>query len=60
MFLGLYFIALAVPICFALIFAAERFTGAIRRAPRVMRAIDWLFATLMGAFAVRLLFARAE
>src|SRR6187397_1665496 len=60
MFLGLYFIALAIPICFALICAAERFTGAIRRSPRVMRAIDWLFATLMGAFAVRLLFARAD
>jgi hypothetical protein len=26
----------------------------------VMRAIDYLFASLMGAFAVRLLFARAE
>ena len=59
MFLGLYFIVLAIPICFALIFAAERFTGAIRRSPRLMRGIDWLFATLMGAFAVRLLFARA-
>ena len=60
MFLGLYFIVLAIPICFALIFAAERFTGAIRRSPRLMRAIDWLFATLMGAFAVRLLFVRAD
>src|SRR5712672_2290834 len=30
MFLGLYFIALAVPICFVLILAAERFTAAIR------------------------------
>ena len=60
MFLGLYFIALAIPICFALILAAERFTAAVRRSPRVMRAIDYLFASLMGAFAVRLLFARAD
>jgi threonine/homoserine/homoserine lactone efflux protein len=60
MFLGLYFIALAVPICFVLILAADRFTAAIRRSPKVMRAIDWLFASLMGAFAVRLLFARAD
>ena len=60
MFLGLYFIALGIPICVALIFAAERFTAAIRRSPRVMRAIDYLFAGLMGAFAVRLLFARAD
>jgi threonine/homoserine/homoserine lactone efflux protein len=60
MFLGLYFIVLAVPICMVLIIAADRFTAAIRRSPKVMRAIDYLFAGLMGAFAVRLLFARAD
>src|SRR5438874_3141407 len=60
MFLGLYFIVLAVPICFVLILAAERFTAAIRRSPRVMRTIDYLFAGLMGAFAIRLLFARSD
>src|SRR2546423_5684688 len=60
MFLGLYFIALAIPICFVLILAADRFTTAIRRAPRLVRAIDYLFAALMGAFAVRLLFARSD
>jgi threonine/homoserine/homoserine lactone efflux protein len=60
MFLGLYFIALGVPICALLILVAERFTGALRRSPKVMRAIDYLFAGLMGAFAVRLLFARAD
>ena len=60
MFLGLYFIALGIPICIALIFLAERFTGAIRRSPKIMRAVDYLFAGLMGAFAVRLLFARAD
>lgn len=60
MFLGLYFIALAIPICVMLILAAERFTNAIRSSPRAMRAIDYLFASLMGSFAVRLLFARAD
>jgi threonine/homoserine/homoserine lactone efflux protein len=60
MFLGLYFVALALPICVVLILAAERFTAAIRRSPRLMRAIDWLFAGLMGMFAVRLLFWRAD
>jgi threonine/homoserine/homoserine lactone efflux protein len=43
-----------------LILAAERFTAAIRRSPRITRAIDWLFATLMGAFALKLLFARSN
>jgi threonine/homoserine/homoserine lactone efflux protein len=60
MFLGLYFIVLAIPICIVLIVLADRFTAAIRRSPKVMRAIDYLFAGLMGAFAVRLLFARAD
>jgi threonine/homoserine/homoserine lactone efflux protein len=59
-FLGLYFIALGIPVCAVLILAAERFTAAIRRSPKAMRAIDYLFASLMGAFAVRLLSARAD
>jgi threonine/homoserine/homoserine lactone efflux protein len=60
LFLGLYFVALAVPICALLILVAERFTAAIRRSPRLTRAIDWLFAGLMGMFAVRLLFWRTD
>ncbi|HXW23159.1 MAG TPA: LysE family translocator [Xanthobacteraceae bacterium] len=60
LFLGLYFVALALPICAILILAAERFTLAIRRSPRLTRAVDWLFAGLMGMFAVRLLFWRTD
>jgi threonine/homoserine/homoserine lactone efflux protein len=60
LFLGLYFLVLGIPTCAILIFAAERFTDAIRRSPRVMRAIDWTFAGIMGAFAVRLIFARSN
>ena len=60
MFLGLYFIALAIPACAMLIVLAERFTAAIRRSPKAMRTIDYLFAGLMGAFAVKLLLARAD
>jgi threonine/homoserine/homoserine lactone efflux protein len=60
LFLGLYFVALALPTCAILILAADRFTAAIRRSPRATRVVDWLFAGLMGAFAVRLLFWRAD
>jgi threonine/homoserine/homoserine lactone efflux protein len=60
LFLGLYFVVLALPICAILILAAERFTATIRRSPRLTRAIDWLFAGLMGMFAVRLLFWRTD
>ena len=59
-FLGLTFTALGIPVCATLILTAERFTAAIRRSPKAMRAIDYLFAGLMGAFAVRLLSARAD
>jgi threonine/homoserine/homoserine lactone efflux protein len=59
-FLGLLNIALAVPLCSAMILTADRFTDAMRRSPRIMRGFDWLFAGLMGAFAVRLLFARSN
>ena len=60
LFLGAYFLVLALPVCAILILAAERFTQALRRSPRIMRGVDWLFAGIMGAFAVRLLFARAN
>lgn len=60
LFLGLYFVALATPICALLILLADRFTAAIRRSPRATRAVDWLFAGLMGTFAVRLLLWSAD
>jgi threonine/homoserine/homoserine lactone efflux protein len=60
MFLGLYFVALSVPICAVLILLAERSTAAIRRSARATRLVDWLFAGLMGTFAVRLLLWSAD
>jgi threonine/homoserine/homoserine lactone efflux protein len=59
-FLGVYFNLLGLPACAALILTAERFTAAIRRSPRLMRVIDYSFAGLMGAFAARLFFTRAN
>ena len=58
MFLGLYYIALGLPMCAVIILIAERFTAALRASPRAMRAFDYAFAGVMGAFAVRLMFAR--
>lgn len=60
MFLGLYSIAFSIPICTAMIMMADRFTNAMRRSPRAMRIFDWLFAGLMGTFALRLLLARGN
>jgi threonine/homoserine/homoserine lactone efflux protein len=58
LFLGFYFVVLTLPLCIAIILMADRFTGALRRSPRIMRVVDWLFAGLMGAFALRLLLTR--
>lgn len=54
-FLGAYFIVLAVPLTGLMILAADRFSAALRSNPRVTRMIDWLFAGIFGAFAVRIL-----
>jgi threonine/homoserine/homoserine lactone efflux protein len=57
-FLGVVFVALAAPICALMIVFAARISGTLKRSPRIMRLIDWLFAGVFGAFAVRLLAAR--
>jgi threonine/homoserine/homoserine lactone efflux protein len=41
-----------------MILFASRLAHVLKRSPRIMRAIDWLFAGIFGAFAARLLFAR--
>lgn len=58
--LGLLFALLTPPVCAPMILGAERFASTMRNSPRLMRAFDWTFAGLMGAFAARLLFARAN
>lgn len=58
-FLGVYFILIALPIALAMIFAADRFASALKRQPKVMRAVDWLFASVFSAFAIHILLARA-
>lgn len=58
-FLGVAFVAIAAPICVALILSADRIAAWLRRSPRAIRAVDYLFAGVMGGFAVKLALARA-
>ena len=60
LFLGVYFTALGVPACAGLVLAADHVVAALRRSTKVMRGFDLLFAGLMTAFAVKLLFSRAD
>ena len=55
LFLGIYFVILTSPLALLLILGAERLLHGLQRNPRVLRAIDWLFAGVFGAFAARIL-----
>lgn len=58
LFLGFFFIVLAIPICVPMILAADRIAGRLKKSPWMLRAVDWTFAGVMGGFAIRLLVAR--
>jgi threonine/homoserine/homoserine lactone efflux protein len=55
MFLGLYFTIINLPLCALLVLGADRVLALLRRRPGVMRAIDYAFAGIFGAFAVKIL-----
>jgi threonine/homoserine/homoserine lactone efflux protein len=60
LFLGIYFVVLSYPLAVLLVLAAERLIGSLKRRPRLLRAIDWLFAGVFSAFAVRILATQAR
>ena len=51
-------VVVALPITVVMIVFAARLAAGLKRTPRVMRAIDWLFAGVFSALAVRLLLTR--
>lgn len=54
-FLGFYFIVFACVCCSMMIYAVDRVADTLKKNPRVTRAIDWLFAGIFSAFAIRIL-----
>ncbi|MCB1496992.1 MAG: LysE family translocator [Bauldia sp.] len=60
LFLGLFFAVVNVPICVGLILFADRIAGFLKRSPRATRIVDWAFATVLGAFAIRLVLAESR
>jgi threonine/homoserine/homoserine lactone efflux protein len=54
-FLGVYFVVFSLPLCLVMIVGAERMVGHLKRNPRIMRIIDYIFAGIFGAFAVKIL-----
>lgn len=55
LFLGLTCAMMCVPVCLPMILFAERIAGLLKRSPKVTRFVDWLFAGILGGFALRLL-----
>ena len=55
-FLGFYFITLACFCCSFMIYAVDKVADTLKRNPKVTRAIDYLFASVFSAFAIRILF----
>lgn len=60
LFLGLFFIVVNVPVCLGLIWSAGHIASLLRRSPRATRFVDWLFAGVLGAFAVRLVLTESR
>jgi threonine/homoserine/homoserine lactone efflux protein len=58
LFLGLFFVAICTPLCALMVVFASQFSELLKRSPRIMRGVDWLFAGVFSAFAVKLLFTQ--
>jgi threonine/homoserine/homoserine lactone efflux protein len=58
--LGLGFVLIATLVNGAAILVASRFVAAARAHPRAVRVFDYFLASVMGAFAARLLIARGR
>ena len=54
-FLGLYFVLFNLPLCALLVLGADRVLALLKTRPRIVRAIDYAFAGIFGAFAVKIL-----
>jgi threonine/homoserine/homoserine lactone efflux protein len=59
-FLGLSFIVLALPITAPMVIAADKFAALLKKNPTVTRVVDYLFAGVFSAFALKILTAQAK
>lgn len=59
-FLGGLFIILALPVTVPMVIAADSFSALLKRSPRITRVIDYVFAGVFSAFALRILMTEAR
>ncbi|MBV6658529.1 MAG: LysE family translocator [Devosiaceae bacterium] len=55
LFLGLFFLVIAIPLVIPMILGAEQISRFLKGSKRATRIFDWMFAGVMGAFALKLL-----
>ena len=55
LFLGVLFVVMALPLTIPMILLAGKLTHWLRQNPKATRIIDWVFASVFGAFAVKIL-----
>ncbi len=60
LFLGLFFSVVSGPLLVGLIFAADRVANTLRNNPKISRGIDYLFAGVFAAFALKILTTQAR
>ncbi|MCF6321973.1 MAG: LysE family translocator [Rhizobiaceae bacterium] len=58
LFLGFYFIVIGFIICMGIVAIASRFATTLTNNPRLTRFLDYSFAAIFGAFAIRILMAQ--
>jgi threonine/homoserine/homoserine lactone efflux protein len=59
-FLGAMFVVISIPVTAPMVLAADRFAAAMKRSPRVTRVVDYLFAGVFSAFALKIITAQAK
>ncbi|MEN3929526.1 LysE family translocator [Microvirga sp. W0021] len=55
LFLGIFFMMISGPLCVLLILGANKVTYILQSKPKILRVIDYSFAGIFGAFALRML-----
>lgn len=58
--LGLLFIPLSLPVTIPMVLAADGFSKMLHKTPTVTRMLDYLFAGVFSAFAIKILTAQAR
>jgi len=60
LFLGIMFPVISAPIIIPMIIYADKIAHTLRASPRLGRSIDYIFATVLGGFAIKLLLTQAR